>query len=44
MKTKGKRKAIETRRLRKAEKRSDAFFDAMRGDVSRRGWFKGVVR
>lgn len=43
MKQKGRRKAKETRRLRKAEKFSEAFYDSMLGKASRRGWGKGIA-
>ena len=41
--TKGKRKGIETRGLRRAEKMSDAKRDAMRGLAKRRGYGKGIA-
>jgi len=43
MKTKGKRKSKEKRRLRRAEKSSDVWMDTMRGNASRRGYGKGIA-
>ena len=43
VKTKGKRKSIEKRRIRRIEKRSDVLFDVMLGKASRRGWGKGIA-
>lgn len=40
--TKGKRKRLETRGLRRAEKHADAARDAMRGRAQRRGYGKGI--